>query len=446
MAQSRRAARRRPLRQPRRARAAARRRRDVPVPPAQGVDARSSAAAAARRSCLRSAGAASHNPSITWIGHATMLVRMDGVTFLTDPIFSERASPVSFAGPKRLVPPGVPLDALPPIDFVARLARPLRPHRPAVDRARWRSAARASSCRSGSASWCASAGGAAVELDWWQSAHASAACASTACRRSTSPGARLTDGNQRLWAGWVVEGPTRRFYHAGDTGYFDGFARDRRAPRPDRSRGAADRRLRSAVDHAVRAHEPRGSGAGGASICAPARAVGMHYGTFDLTDEPLDEPPRRFHAEATRRASTAVAAWTLNDRRDARAGELEGALVARRVSDRGSATRADVRRLLESPLARPRPRADDVGAETLGQRSTARATRRAARRGRSNSASWRSPSNERHRHADQADRLARLIGLGEQAPRQRPDRVGGVGRRRQRRLARDGGEVGACAA
>src|SRR6185369_12757381 len=51
-----------------------------------------------------------HNPSITWIGHSTMLVRMDGVTFLTDPMFSERASPVGFAGPKRLVEPGVPLD------------------------------------------------------------------------------------------------------------------------------------------------------------------------------------------------------------------------------------------------------------------------------------------------------------------------------------------------
>src|SRR5437667_442879 len=57
------------------------------------------------------------NPSLTWIGHSTLLVRMDGVTFLTDPIFSERASPGSFAGPKRLVPPGVPLDALPPIAF-----------------------------------------------------------------------------------------------------------------------------------------------------------------------------------------------------------------------------------------------------------------------------------------------------------------------------------------
>src|SRR5438094_222659 len=58
------------------------------------------------------------NPSITWIGHSTFLVRMDGVTFLTDPMFSERASPVSFAGPKRLVAPGIPLDDLPHVDFV----------------------------------------------------------------------------------------------------------------------------------------------------------------------------------------------------------------------------------------------------------------------------------------------------------------------------------------
>jgi len=59
-----------------------------------------------------------HNPSVTWIGHSTFLVRMDRMTFLTDPIFSDRASPVTFAGPTRAVEPGVPLDALPPIDFV----------------------------------------------------------------------------------------------------------------------------------------------------------------------------------------------------------------------------------------------------------------------------------------------------------------------------------------
>src|SRR2546430_8151552 len=58
------------------------------------------------------------NPSLTWIGHSTLLVRMDVVTFLTDPIFSERASPVSFAGPKRLGPPGVPPPEPPPTHFV----------------------------------------------------------------------------------------------------------------------------------------------------------------------------------------------------------------------------------------------------------------------------------------------------------------------------------------
>src|SRR5690606_19852817 len=56
--------------------------------------------------------------TVTWIGHATLLVQMDHVTFLTDPIWSDTASPVSFAGPRRFVPPGLALDALPRIDFV----------------------------------------------------------------------------------------------------------------------------------------------------------------------------------------------------------------------------------------------------------------------------------------------------------------------------------------
>ena len=56
-------------------------------------------------------------PTVTWIGHATLLVQMDHVTFLTDPIWSDTASPVSFAGPRRFVPPGPALEALPPIDF-----------------------------------------------------------------------------------------------------------------------------------------------------------------------------------------------------------------------------------------------------------------------------------------------------------------------------------------
>lgn len=58
------------------------------------------------------------NPSVTWIGHATVLLRLGGINVLTDPHFSERASPVGFAGPKRFHPPGVALADLPPIDAV----------------------------------------------------------------------------------------------------------------------------------------------------------------------------------------------------------------------------------------------------------------------------------------------------------------------------------------
>ena len=62
---------------------------------------------------------ASHGEAtVTWVGHATLLVQMDGVTFLTDPIWSDTASPVSWVGPRRFVPPGLALDDLPPIDFV----------------------------------------------------------------------------------------------------------------------------------------------------------------------------------------------------------------------------------------------------------------------------------------------------------------------------------------
>src|SRR2546426_9269957 len=61
--------------------------------------------------------AIARSPTITWIGHSAFLVRMDGVTFLTDPMFSDRAGPLPFVGPPRLVPPGVPLAALPSVDF-----------------------------------------------------------------------------------------------------------------------------------------------------------------------------------------------------------------------------------------------------------------------------------------------------------------------------------------
>ena len=56
--------------------------------------------------------------TVTWVGHSTLLIQLDGVTMLTDPQWSERASPVTFAGPKRLMPPGLPFEQLPAVDLV----------------------------------------------------------------------------------------------------------------------------------------------------------------------------------------------------------------------------------------------------------------------------------------------------------------------------------------
>jgi N-acyl-phosphatidylethanolamine-hydrolysing phospholipase D len=249
-----------------------------------------------------------HNPSLTWIGHSTMLVRMDGATFLTDPMFSERASPVGFAGPKRLVPPGVPLDELPPIDF-ATLSHDHYDH---TDVPSIRALARRGVrfvAGIGMGDLVREAGGEVIELDWWQSTSLGPVRVHCVPAQHFS-GRSLIGRDKRLWAGWVVEGPTRRFYHAGDTGYFPGF----------REIGA---RL-GPIDLAalpIGAYEPAPimqfvhldpeEALRAAEDVGARRVVAMHWGTFDLTDEPLDEPPRRFHAAAAGSRLGPDQAWTL---------------------------------------------------------------------------------------------------------------------------------------
>ena len=249
-----------------------------------------------------------HNPSVTWIGHATFLVRMDGVTFLTDPMFSERASPVSFAGPRRLVPPGVPLDALPKIDF-ALISHDHYDHMDLPTIAALAARGVPFFVPLGMGALVREAGATATELDWWQTADVAGVRLSCVPAQHFS-GRSLTGGDRRLWAGWVVAGPSRRFYHAGDTGYFPGFAEIGARLGPiDLAAipiGAYDpapimRFVHLNPEEAVQA----------AVDVRATTVVGMHYGTFDLTEEPPDEPPRRFHTEASRRALDGVAAWTL---------------------------------------------------------------------------------------------------------------------------------------
>jgi N-acyl-phosphatidylethanolamine-hydrolysing phospholipase D len=244
------------------------------------------------------AAALAFDPGVTWIGHATVLVRMDGLSFVTDPIFSRRASPLRFAGPPRLVEPGVPLEALPPLDF----ALVSHDHYDHADLASVRALA-ARGVRfvvpRGLGALVRAAGATAVELGWWETTEVPGGRVHCVPARHFS-GRGLFDRNRRLWAGFVVEGASRRFYHAGDTASFAGFEEiGRRVGRIDLAAmpiGAYEPRAMMRHVHVT----PEEAVQAALDVRAAA-TLGMHWGTFDLADEPLDEPPRRFLAEAARR-------------------------------------------------------------------------------------------------------------------------------------------------
>jgi len=247
-------------------------------------------------------------PSVTWIGHATLLVRMDGVSFLTDPMFSEWAAPMAYTGPRRAVAPGLSIDQLPRLDFVVLS----HDH---YDHADWASV-KALAARGvpfivplGLGDWIRAAGGQATELDWWQ--HVDIAGVRVYCVPAQhSSGRAPGDAGKRLWSGWYVSGATRRFYHAGDTGYTASLAEIARRLGPPHLAavpiGAYDTPepgpyLHTNPEEAVRL---------GLDLEA-AHILGMHFGTFDLSDEALSEPPVRFLAEGQRRQLSAQRLWLL---------------------------------------------------------------------------------------------------------------------------------------
>ena len=253
--------------------------------------------------------AIARSPSLTWIGHSTFLVRMDGVTFLTDPMFSERASPFSFAGPRRLLPAGVPLDALPTVTF-ALLSHDHYDHADL-------GSVKALALRGitfvvpmGLGEWVRRAGGNAIELDWWQEVELHGVRIQSVPAQHFS-GRSLPDGGRRLWGGWVISGPTRRFYHAGDSGYSPDFGTigERLGP-IDLAAVPIGAYRPAAMMHFVHT-TPEEALRIGLDVRAQ-RMVAMHFGTFDLADEPLDEPPRRFRAEAQRRFLEEDRAWVMS--------------------------------------------------------------------------------------------------------------------------------------
>lgn len=237
-------------------------------------------------------------PAITWIGHASMLVQASGLNVLTDPVFSQRASPVQFAGPQRAQPPGVALVDLPPIDAVV-LSHNHYDHLDVHAVLALNQRAQGATLfivPLGLKAWFVQRGIThVVELDWWhQHVLRGVEFHLTPVQHWSSR--TPLDRFQTLWGGWAVFGPDFHWYFSGDTGYSQDF-KDTRTHFHDRSPEGFDLALL-----AVGAYEPRWFMQNQHINPAEAvqihrdlharRSVGVHWGTFNLTDEPLDQPPK----------------------------------------------------------------------------------------------------------------------------------------------------------
>jgi N-acyl-phosphatidylethanolamine-hydrolysing phospholipase D len=238
-------------------------------------------------------------PTVTWIGHATLLVQLDGVNVLTDPNWNDHAGPLGF-GPRRLVPPGLRFEELPPIHAVVishdhydhldlpTIQRLARAHDPVFF------------VPLGLREWFADRGiSDVVELDWWQS-HVHRGLTFVATPAQHGSGRGLADQNLRLWSSWAILGRERRLFFAGDTGYTPGLAEIGRRLGPfDVAAlpigGYSDyphhHPNHVSPEESVRAFEDlRGH-----------LLVPMHWGTFELNREPFGEPPDRLRRAAQRR-------------------------------------------------------------------------------------------------------------------------------------------------
>lgn len=233
---------------------------------------------------------------LTPIGHATALIQLDGVNILTDPIWSERCSPVSWAGPKRHREPGVRFEDLPPIDAVL-VSHNHYDHldRPTLKRLALKGARRAVTPL-GNGDLIRGSGIAEVaELDWWQSVRLSADVTVTLVPAQHFSSRTLWDRNEALWGGFVVSGPAGNVYFSGDTGYGPHFREIGRrfgpiqvailpiSPfRPPYSKGPPHRHypeIHMGPAQAVQAHLDLGAGL----------SLAAHYQVFQLGADGFDD-------------------------------------------------------------------------------------------------------------------------------------------------------------
>jgi len=227
---------------------------------------------------------------VTFINHATTLIQVDNLNILTDPIWSERCSPFEWAGPRRVRPPGIRFEDLPPIDYIlishnhydqlniATLKRLHKKFEPLI------------LAGLGNSRLLKKKGlTKAKDLDWWQSLKLSDDVRLTSVPAQHFSGRGFFDQNKTLWMGFVIQGIAGTVYFAGDTGYGPHFKQIRERFGPITFAilpiGAYQPRWFMSPVHispqeAVQVHQE----------LEAAISMGVHFGTFIIADDGQDEP------------------------------------------------------------------------------------------------------------------------------------------------------------
>ena len=230
---------------------------------------------------------------LIWIGHSTFLIKKDGLTILTDPVFSDRASPFRRLGPKRLIPPSLNIQDLPPIDIITishnhydhldiRSLKKISKKYPKVvflipkgdlDIFDQRNIENV------------------FEFEWWQDIDfKNHTFTFTPVKHWSARG--LFDRNESLWGAWFISSRDYSIYHAGDTGYSKDFKETQRRLGPPKYAfipiGAYDPEWFMSASHvnpedAIKIMQDLGA----------KNSYGMHWGTFTLTAEDTLDPPKR---------------------------------------------------------------------------------------------------------------------------------------------------------
>lgn len=229
---------------------------------------------------------------VTFVNHSTFLIQTMGLNILTDPVWSERASPLPFAGPKRMRPPGIRFEDLPQIDIILLTHN----HYDHLDIRTMKKLARmfepAIYCPLGVGRFLEKRGiGNVHEMDWWDEGRYKAGLSVLCTPAQHFSGRGMYDRDRTLWSGFALLTDQGSIYYSGDTGYGDFFGEIAGKISPIRLSflpiGAYKPEwfmapIHTSPSEAVRIHQ---------EINSPL-SIGMHYGTFPLADDAEDDPQK----------------------------------------------------------------------------------------------------------------------------------------------------------